>query len=211
MFELKDYSKKEISSPPKTIIGVDQRFIFQEPLTLYIDEKSSLSGDDFIIKDSNDVSYFKCEGKVFSMNDKKVIYDSYDKPVLNIQEDVFIGKGMNIYAGDDSKTKLGKLNKKSMIKNNKYVYTFTNLVDNCTEELDMKCDLIGNSCGIFYGKEKEQAPMVCSITKIRQSIFAKRHDHYCIKIAPGVDAALMVALTICYDELKHEPEENKKK
>ncbi|OUM59325.1 hypothetical protein PIROE2DRAFT_69876 [Piromyces sp. E2] len=207
MFEFKDYSKNEISSPPQPIIGVDERFIFQEPLTLYIDEKSSISGDDFIIKDSNEVPYFNCKGILFSFNDKKVIYDTDDKPVLNIQEDTFVGNGINIYAGYYSNTKLGKLDKKSIFKSNKYVYKFTNLVDNCTEELDMKCDISGNSCGIFYGKEKEQAPMVCNIVKIKQNTDNKKYDHYCIKIAPNVDVALMVALTICFDELKHESEE----
>jgi len=210
MFELKDYSKMELSSPPQSIVGVEQRFIFQEPITLYIDEKSSLSGDDFTINDTNGVPFFKCKGKFFSFNDKKVIYDNYDKPILNIQEETFIGHNMKIYAGDDSKTKLGELSRKSMLKNNKFVYTFTNLADNRTEELDMKCDLIGNSCGIFYGKEKEQAPLVCNIAKIKQSLFTKkRRDHYCIKVAPGVDVALMVALTICFDELKSEKEEKK--
>jgi len=200
----------EISSPPQSIVGVEQRFVFQQPITLYIDEKRSFSGDDFTINDSNGVAFFKCKGKAFSFSDKKVIYDNYDKPILNIQEEVFMGHKMKIYAGDDSKNKLGELSRGSMLKNNKFIYTFTNLANNRTEELDLKCDLIGISCGIFYGKEKEQAPLVCNIAKIRQGLFSnKKRDHYCIKVAPGVDAALMVALTICFDELKSEKEEKK--
>jgi len=50
--------------------------------------------------------------------------------------------------------------------------------------------------------------MICSISKTKQLMsFISDRDHYMIRIAPGVDAALMVALTIIFDELKNEGEE----
>jgi len=205
---MKNYSSKDVVSPPHAIIGVEPRFAFQQPISLVLDEKFSFSGDDFSIKDTNGVSYFKCKGKTFSLRDKKVLYDLYDKPILNIQENAFIGHGIKIYSGNNTDKMLGSISRKSMLKRNKYEYTFTNLATNQTEILDMKCDFFGCSSGIFFGKEKEGAPMICSITKTRQFLnFVSSRDHYLIRIAPGVDAALMVALTICFDELKHEDEE----
>jgi len=208
---LKDYSSKPVQSPPCQIVGVEQRFVFQQPITLVLDEKRSFSGDDFKIKDENGVSYFKCKGKALSLRDKKVIYDLYDNPILNIQENLFYGSGQRIYAGKSTDKELGKLSRKKLsIKKNKYEYTFTNLATNKVEVLDLKCDFFGCSCGIFYGKEKEGAPMICSITKTKKMLsFISNYDHYRITVAPGVDAALMVALTICFDELKNEDEENK--
>jgi len=208
MFLFKNYSSKDVQVPPKPIIGVERRFVFQQPVTLYLDEKYSFSGDDFSIKDSNGTSYFKCKGKTFSLRDKKVLYDLYDKPILNIQENAFFGHGIKIYSGKSTDNMLGSISRKSLLKKNKYQYSFFNLATNENDVLDIKCDFIGCSCGIFYGKEKEGAPMICSITKTKQLFsFANGHDHYQIRIAPNVDASLMVALTLCYDELKHESEE----
>lgn len=208
LFGMKNYSSMNVVSPPRPVACVEQRFVFQQPLQLYLDEKYSFSGDDFTIKDSNGVSYFKCKGKTFSFRDKKVLYDLYDKPLINIQENAFYGHGMKVYAGKNTDKVLGSIHRKSLLKKNKYEFTYQNIATNQTEVLDMKCDFFGSSCGIFYGKEKEGAPMICSITKTKQmlSLFSN-YDHYVINVAPGVDAALMVALTICFDELKHEDEE----
>jgi len=204
---MKNYSTKEVSPAPHPIVGIEQRFVFNQPITLVLDEKRSFSGDDFSIKDTNGVSYFKCKGKTFSIRDKKVVYDLYDKPIFNIQENAFLGHGQKIYAGNTS-NKIGSVSRKSIAKKNKYEYTYVNLATGQEEILDIKCDFFGCSCGIFCGKEKDGAPMICSISKTKQLMsFISDRDHYMIRIAPGVDAALMVALTIIFDELKNEGEE----
>jgi len=205
---LKSYSSKEVSSPQNPVIGIEQRFVFNKPVTLLLDEKRSFSGDDFKIKDENGVAYFKCKGKAFSFRDKKVVYDLYDKPIFNIQENLLFGHGQKVYAGKDTSTVLGSVHRRINLKNNKYEYSFTNLATNKQEVLDIKCDFFGCSCGIFYGKEKNGAPMICRITKTKKMLsLISNYDHYQITIAPGVDAALMVALTICFDEIKNEDEE----
>ncbi|ORX52247.1 hypothetical protein BCR36DRAFT_582746 [Piromyces finnis] len=207
MFLMKSYAQREVSSAQRPIICTEQRFAFNQEITLCLDEKRSFSGDDFAIKDQNGVSYFKCKGKTFSIRDKKVIYDLYDKPIFNIQENAFFGHGQKIYSGKSTDEILGSVHRVSMLKKNKYQLSFRNLATGQEEVLDIKCDFIGNSCGIFCGKEKEGAPMICRIIKSKKlaSLISDR-DHYKITIAPNVDAALMVALTIIYDELKHEEE-----
>ncbi|KAG4092152.1 hypothetical protein H8356DRAFT_588239 [Neocallimastix lanati (nom. inval.)] len=209
MFMLKNYSSSAVKPADHQIGCIEQRFVFQQPITLNLSEKYSFSGDDFTIKDNNGVSYFKCKGKAFSLRDKKVIYDLYDKPLFNIQGNMFYGHGLKIYAGKGTDTLLGKVSRKSLLKKNKYEFSFNNIMTNKPEVLDMKCDFFGCTCGIFCGKESEGAPMVCSITKTKLMLsLISNPDHYQIKIAPGVDAALMVALAICYDELKNEDEGN---
>ena len=207
MFLFKDYANKEVTPAPRPIICTDRRFVFNQPLTLYLNEKLSFSGDDFTIKDSNGVSYFKCKGKNFSIRDKKVIYDLYDKPIFNIRANAFIGHGQKIYAEKSTDKILGSVHRRSLLKKNKYEFSYVNLETGQNEILDLKCDLIGCTCGIFCGKEKEGAPMICSINKpMDVKNFISSRDHYVIKIAPGVDAALMVALAIIFDELKNEEE-----
>jgi len=208
MFVLKNYSSSNIKPADHQIGCIEPRFVFQQPITLNLDEKYSFSGDDFKIKDTNGVSYFKCKGNSFSLRDKKVIYDLYDKPLFNIQGNMFYGHGLKVYAGKGTSTVLGKVSRRSLLKKNKYEFSFTNIMTNQPEVLDMKCDFFGYSCGIFAGKESQGAPMICSITKTKNMLsLISNPDHYQIQIAPGVDAALMVALAICYDELKHESEE----
>ncbi|OUM62297.1 hypothetical protein PIROE2DRAFT_44444 [Piromyces sp. E2] len=205
---MKNYSSMEVTPAPHPIAAIEQRFVFNQPITLLLDEKRSFSGDDFSIKDSNGVSYFKCKGKTFSFRDKKIIYDLYDKPIFNIQENAFIGHGQKIYAGKSTDKIIGSVSRKSMLKKNKYELSYTNIATGQSEILDLKCDFMGCSCGIFCGKEKDGAPMICSISKTKKLLsFVSDRDHYAIRIAPGVDAALMVALTIIFDELKNEDEE----
>jgi len=45
--------------------------------------------------------------------------------------------------------------------------------------------------------------MICKIIK-RYNVQAGVRDQYKVIIAPGVDAALMIAIGICFDEYRHD-------
>ncbi|OUM62308.1 hypothetical protein PIROE2DRAFT_44426 [Piromyces sp. E2] len=204
---LKTYSDDPIQPPKNDIVGIEPRFVFRNPLTLILREKIfSFSGDDFSIKDINNVEYFRCKGKALSIRDKKILYDLYQKPILNIQHKILTLKGnIKIYAEDKQDKILATINKKSFISVKKYIIEFYNQATEKTEYLDMKCDFFSYSCGIYYGHEKEGAPLICKITKkIDMKLVFTTQENYFVQIAPGVDAALMMAIAICFDEYKNE-------
>jgi len=203
----KTYDNDPIKAPKNDICATEQRFIFRQPLTLILREKIfSFSGDDFSIKDANNVEYFKCKGKAFNIRDKKILYDLYQKPILNIQHKILtLKRNIKIYAEDKTEKIYATINKKSFISVKKFIVEFYNQATEKTEYLDLKCDFFSYTCGIFYGHEKEGAPMVAKVTKNFDCklVFTSQENYY-LQIAPGVDAALMVAIAICFDEYKNE-------
>jgi uncharacterized protein YxjI len=206
----KTYNDDPLSSPKNDIVCVEPRFVLRQPVTLILKEKLfSFSGDDFSIKDINDVVYFKCKGKAFNLRDKKILYDLYQKPILNIQNKILsLKRYMKIYEGDQSEKQLASISKKSFISIKKHVIEFYNQVTNKTEYLEMKCDFFGYSCAIFYGKEKEGAPLIAKVSKkINAKLLTSQEDYYC-QVAAGVDIAFMTALAICFDEYKNEGDDN---
>jgi uncharacterized protein YxjI len=209
---LKFYDRKELTSPEKDVVAVDSKYVFEEPTELLLKEGLlSFSGDDFTIKDSSGNSYFKCEGKLLSIRDKKFVTDMEGKPLFCIANKVLFLKGrLKIYEGNDTKKVLASIAPQTSIKSRKHIVTYYNPVTEKEETLDMKFDFFNHSCGIFYGKEKEGAPMICKIIK---KIDAKRiltnKENYYIEIAPGVDIALMSALAICFDEIKNDDSDHK--
>jgi len=209
---LKFYDNKPISSPDHDIVAIDSEYVFDKTKKLYLKESLfSISGDDFSIQDTEGHSYFKCTGKTLSIRDKKFITDMEGNPLFAIANTVLFFKDrMKIYAGKDTKKTLASIEPQNSVNQRKYKITFYNIATEQEECINMKCDYFRHSCGIFYGNESEGSPMICRIVK---RIDAKRvltnKENYIIEIAPGVDAAFMVALGICFDELKSDKNDHK--
>ncbi|ORX52250.1 hypothetical protein BCR36DRAFT_582748 [Piromyces finnis] len=209
---LKFYDNKEVNSPEYDVVAIDPKYVFDKTTKLLLKEGLfSISGDDFAIKDTSGKSYFKCEGKTFSIRDKKFISDMEGNPLFCISNAVLFFKGkMKIYEGNTTKKVIANIIPQTSIKSRKYVITYYNISTEKEEILNMKFDFYNHSCGIFCGKEKEGAPMICKIIK---KVDAKRiltnKENYYIEIAPNVDIAFMVALAICFDELKNDDSDHK--
>ncbi|ORX63922.1 DUF567-domain-containing protein [Anaeromyces robustus] len=192
-----------IKSPSNKIIITDERFCLQKPETFVLKEKFfSLSSDDFSIKDVNGVKYFKCLGKAFSIQEKKVLYDLNNEPILNIREKVISLRGkMNIYEGKTENKVLLTIKPKSPIFNRQILVNFYNKATGKDEIFEIKCDLFDFGCDIYYGKKKNGAPLICSIhSKIDAKSIITSSDHYYVTVAANVDIAAMIALAIVYDE-----------
>lgn len=77
---------------PQPICATEPRFCLPHNVQLHLKEKFfSFSGDDFKITDANNKSiiYFQCEGRAFSLSEKKVLRDNVGVPVLNMKEKLF--------------------------------------------------------------------------------------------------------------------------
>lgn len=74
------------------ICATEPRFCLPQNVQLRLREKFfSFSGDDFKISDAVNTSivYFQCEGRAFSLREKKVLRDNMGVPVLNMKEKLF--------------------------------------------------------------------------------------------------------------------------
>ncbi|KAG4083916.1 hypothetical protein H8356DRAFT_1746604 [Neocallimastix lanati (nom. inval.)] len=201
----KDYQNRELEEPQNDIVAVDDRFVFHQPTHLIISSKLiSLTSSDITITDSSGAEYFRCNDELVN---KTIINDLDEFPIVNIQSQILSLKDkINIYRLDTNKEIVGSITQKSVINVKKYTLDFINHATDKKDFLDFKCDVMGNNCGVFYGKEKDGAPMVCRIIrKIEgKSFVSSPQEYYYVDISPGVDIALIVAATICFSKLKKE-------
>jgi len=202
------FTQGRVESPKVSIIGTESRFLAPQPVVLQLKEHVlSFSGDDFSIKDTNGLTYFKCKGKYVTLHDRKYLYDIYNNPIITIKENISLRFKQTL---NDPKTdrKIASIKKSSMFSFRKLIIKFYNKATNQKEELVLKSDLLSRSCGIYYG-DSSNAPMVARIVKVldAKTLFTNK-DSYSLEIAPNVDMALMVALAIIFDEFKHEDGED---
>lgn len=84
--------EQPIYPQPTKICASEQRFCLPHTVQLHLREKFfSMSGDDFKITDAHNkaIIYFQCEGRSFSLSEKKVLRDNVGVPVLNMKEKLF--------------------------------------------------------------------------------------------------------------------------
>ena len=199
-------NSNQLSYPRNPIVATENRFIFQQPIYLSLRERiASWSGDDFAITDLNGTPFFKCSGKVFSMRQKKILYDVYMNPIYNIKHELLSMRGRYkfMYGGQGDRViaSVDPINAFS----SHYSINFYNLATGRNDYLELACDFMGSKCGIFHGKAKEGAPMICRINKqydAKNYFYDKQN--YVVEISPNVDAALMIGLGIIFDEIKND-------
>ena len=199
-------NSNQLSTPRNPIVATDNRFIYQQPIFLSLREKiASWSGDDFAISDLHGTPFFKCSGRVFSFREKKVLYDVYMVPIFNIKHELFSMRGRyKIIYGDKGDRVLASVDPINAFGSH-FSINFYNLATGRNDYLELACDFMGSKCGIFHGKAKEGAPMICRINKKYDAKnFFWGKQNYVVEISPNVDAALMVGLGIIFDEIKND-------
>ena len=199
-------NSNQLSAPRNPIVATDNRFIFQQPIYLYLQEKiASWSGDDFAITDFNGTPYFKCSGRVFSFRQKKVLYDVYMHPIFNIKHELLSLRGRYKFMyGDQGDRVIASVDPIGAFTSH-YSINFYNSATGRNDYLELACDFMGSRCGIFHGNAKQGAPMICRINKqydAKNYFYGKQN--YVVEISPNVDAALMIGLGIIFDEIKNE-------
>jgi len=194
-----NYKSDEVETPKNEIVGTESRFILNNPVTLVLNDAGLLLMDEiFDIKDVNNIEYFKCKANGMNKSNKKYLYDIFEKPLLNIEQKFFSLKWkINIYVGDKQEKVLATLTKKNLIDSKDIIIEFFNQATDKKEKLELKCDYFSHSCGIFYGEEKG-APMICRIIRKKE---VNCTNFYYVKIASGVDIALIVAIFLCFGRI----------
>jgi len=193
--KLKTYTADIISNPKNLIVSVDKDFIYQETKTFFLKQyldKDSHSKYDFTINSFNGKNYFNCkkEGQM------KILYDVYNNPVLTIKHSL-VFPHISFYKGKDNKELLGT------VQSDTTLVEFNNQSTGNKEILNVLNDKFNCSSGIFHGKEKERAPMICKIREIMDanSFITYSDKEFTVEIASGVDVTLIIALAICFAEM----------
>ena len=80
-----DYSlyEKKLDNPRFSIIAIDKRFLFPNPKIFNI-QAGDCCTDPFI-QDNDGTSYFRIN--TFAFSSRKIIYDTFNKPVFNIDKE----------------------------------------------------------------------------------------------------------------------------
>jgi len=181
-----------VCSPQQQIGVIDNRFIFNYPVTLkirYRIYKNEIGN--FEIKDMNGVTYFNSvnENK-FSYDTKgRVVYDTFGKPAF-----YFSGRnkksGMEIYDGE-AKDIL------SVVKGGrtKFEAKYKNIMTNKDEVIEMKVNYNDYLCEIYSNNT-----LIATVSRINPNGHNETdYDYVFVQIAPGVDAAYIIALAYTFD------------
>jgi uncharacterized protein YxjI len=152
-------------------------------------EKLFAIGDDFWIENEAGERQFKVDGKALRARDTFVLKDSSGDDLFKIQEKkLHIHDTMKVERDGDTVATV----KKALI---------TPLRDRFEIELDGAEDLEakGNVVDHEYKIERDGD----RVAEVSKRWFRVR-DTYGIEIAPGEDDALILAVTVCIDEMSHD-------
>ena len=147
-------------------------------------EKLMSVGDDYWIEDESGRRAYKVDGKAVRVRDTFVIRDASGQEVARIQEHlVSVRDTMEIERAGGNATV-----KKAMV----------GIRDRFAISVDGGADLSahGNVVDHEYEIERDGA-MVATVSKK----WFRVRDSYGVEVAPGEDAGLMLAVTVCMDEL----------
>ena len=186
------------------ICAIEPRFCLQTSVQLRLREKiSSFSGDDFKVTDAaTGVVYFQIRGKVFSLREKKVLYDNAGVPVLNLKEAMWSWTDkFTVFAVDHSDRQNCKFRTRRTFLKAKISTTFTDAITGRPRLVVLKGNWRDKKCVVFLGEPKQGGIPIAKVYRpLTGRSFLFGVDDYIIEVAPGVDVSLMVIMCICLDE-----------
>jgi len=191
---------------PQPICATEPRFCLPHNVQLHLKEKFfSFSGDDFKITEATNKSIidFQCEGRTFSLSQKKVLRDNVGVPVLNMKEQLFsFTDKFTIFAGDGSERQICKFKSQLTFLKAKLSTIFPDVLNGgVSRHLVLKGDWISKRCMIYLGEPKQGGIPVARIFRpINSRSLFLGVDEYIIEIAAGVDIAICVIMCIALDE-----------
>jgi len=175
-----ELNNKTVMRPMVDIAVVDSKYIYQQPVIVMLENtKNVFAKFNLKVKGTNGVKYFKGKTKP----NKKVIYTLEGQPIVNIADSK---DGKKVFLGKTGEKKIASIKAKDK---RKFKVKFDNIINGQKSFFEMKCDKKFRICGIFYGKEKEGAPLICKFTRDKYG-----KDRCGIEMAPGVDNMFLIAL-----------------
>ena len=186
--------------------AINSMFCNPNYITLHLHEKFwSLSGDDFTIKDANTGKvWFRIEGKVFSIREKKTLLDVNDVPIANMKEEFFsFTPSYNVYAGSDSRIPLFDIEAKLSLFETFLRVEFTNVLTGQRCRMGLEGDWRNRKALIWLDRGmtglREPVGKVYRPRMTGGNLLLGSQDYY-LEVAPNVDVALMTLICIVLDE-----------
>jgi uncharacterized protein YxjI len=149
-------------------------------------EKLFAIGDDFWIEDGDGERVFKVDGKALRFRDTLVLEDRSGTELFKVQEKkLHIRDTMEIESGDRTVATI----KKALITPLRERFSIE-VADG--EDMEAKGNIVDHEYKIERGGEK--------VAEVSKRWFRIR-DTYGIEIAPGQEEALILAVTVCIDQM----------
>jgi uncharacterized protein YxjI len=152
-------------------------------------QKMVAIGDDFWIENDRGEKVYKVDGKALRVRQTLIIEDAHGKELYKIQERMLrVKDSMEV---EDSGGKQVAMVKKAMITplRERWVVKIKNGPD-----LDVQGNILDHEYSIGEGRDK--------VAEVSKKWFRLR-DTYGVSIDPGQDDALILAVTVCIDEMAH--------
>ncbi|CAE6413629.1 Protein LURP-one-related 15 OS=Arabidopsis thaliana GN=At5g01750 PE=1 SV=1 [Rhizoctonia solani AG-1 IB] len=198
-----EFSPLVPQNPP---LGIMPAYAQNYELTLKLREKRmSLSGDSFEITDPQGRPYFQIEGSALSFREKKTLKQADGRPILNIQNKLLtIHRQYFIYNANESTDSepLCLIKSHFSVTGAKLDVQFKNAADGRQVQFDLR--------GSFFDRNAEVTVDGQPVARISRQFMNSGQllfdqQTYYLTVAPGVDAAMMVALCVCMDEKSDQP------
>jgi len=152
-------------------------------------EKIFALGDDYWVEDDAGDRMFKVDGKVLRLRDTLLLKDPSGAELYKVQKKLLhIRNTMQIERDGDTVATV----KKALI--TPFRERFSIAVED-GEDMEAKGNIVDHEYRIERGDER--------VAEVSKRWFRVR-DTYGIEVAPGQDDALMIALTVCIDQMTHD-------
>ncbi|KAJ5438385.1 uncharacterized protein N7458_009383 [Penicillium daleae] len=184
-------------------IAIFDQFVAKESQTLIMKEKVlSVSNDSFEVKLASGQSLLKVHGAWASLSGRKKVEDVQGKHLFDIvKEHLHIH---TTYALEDThRKKIAEVKNNLSLLGSKATATLTDSQGKAVT-LKMKGGWFDHTADIVDEKSGHTVARIDrKLLSGRDLIFGQQT--YAVVVAPGVDAALIAALCICFDEKNNEP------
>ena len=189
------YYEKKLDNPLFPIIAIDNRFSFPEPKIFYLYEGGCC--EDPYIQDNNGITYFKLKQSFYSS--LQTIYDTYNKPLFNIDKHYF-SFDYKIKYGETDEI-IANLDKNKFSNYTKYTCTFKNLATGGLNDfVEIKSVNDDDYFSVYQGEEKKGAPLICKIYR-NPNLNCCSSLNFIIENSANIDSSLMIGLAFIFRDI----------
>jgi len=194
-----DLYMKNLENPTgKNLVVVAPMYLSKKTMTFII-EKTGSDISKYAYKIYGDDCDEEFKGR--KTNRKRIIYTSDNEPIFTVKETNSRKSRKKMYLGKNKKGRfLGIIRAKHCYDNEDRKYSqynykvkFHNISVKKNEFVEMNSDEDKRICAIFYGKEKENAPVICKITRNPEN-----NQQVTVQIASGVDYMFILGLAFFF-------------
>ncbi|KAL2455766.1 Protein LURP-one-related 15 [Abeliophyllum distichum] len=199
------------SYPPmamaNTIAVISPQFCVPYPVDLTIVRKlMTLSEGSFGVTDVNGNIMFRVKGKLFSLHDRRVLYDAAGNPLITFQQKLLSAhRRWQVFRGEstDAKNLLFSVKKSSLLQFRTKLDVF--LASNTAENVcDFKIEgsWLERSCVIYSGNSSNIVAQMHRKHSVQSVLLGK--DTFGVTVYPNVDYAFIAALVVILEEINED-------